>query len=79
MAWSLHFRNTDPWAQTRSSIGEPNHPVVNHPDPPSVEELHQVFINEGVPLAVSASQKAIAEARINLDQIVSSQPSLNLA
>lgn len=48
--------------------------MVNHPDPPSVEELHQVFINEGVPLAVSASQKAISEARINLDQIVSSQP-----
>ncbi|KAJ4424956.1 hypothetical protein N0V82_000460 [Gnomoniopsis sp. IMI 355080] len=54
---------------TRSSIGEPNHPVVNHPDPPSVEELHKVFIDEGVPLAVSASRKAIAEASIDLDQI----------
>lgn len=44
---------------------------MNHPDPPSIEELHQVFISEGVPLAVSAAQKAIAEARIDLEQIVS--------
>lgn len=50
--------------------------MVNHPEPPSVEELHQVFINEGVPLAVNASRKAIAEARISLDQIVSSNLSI---
>lgn len=57
--------------QSRSSIGDPDHPVVNHPDPPSIEELHQVFISEGVPLAVRAAQKAIAEARVDLGQIVS--------
>lgn len=63
--------NADPRPQTRSSIGDPDHPVVNHPDPPSVEELHQVFISDGVPLAVSASRKAIAEAGLELEQIVS--------
>lgn len=56
---------------TRSSIGNPDHPVVNHPDPPSIAQLHEVFMNDGVPLAVSAARKAIAEARIDLDQIVS--------
>ncbi|KAI3399018.1 hypothetical protein diail_8045 [Diaporthe ilicicola] len=54
---------------TRSSIGNPDHPVVNHPDPPSIAQLHEVFMNDGVPLAVKAAQKAIAEARIDLDQI----------
>lgn len=56
---------------TRSSIGNPDHPVVNHPDPPSIAQLHEVFMNDGVPLAVSAARKAIAEAKIDLDQIVS--------
>ncbi|KKY35680.1 putative chalcone and stilbene synthase domain-containing protein [Diaporthe ampelina] len=59
---------------TRSSIGNPDHPVVNHPDPPSIAQLHEVFMNDGVPLAVSAARKAIAEASIDLDQIVSILP-----
>lgn len=58
----------------RSSIGNPDHPVVNHPDPPSIAQLHEVFMNDGVPLAVSAARKAIAEAKIDLDQIVSIGP-----
>lgn len=45
--------------------------MVNHPDPPSIEELHQVFLRDGVPLAVRASRKAIKEAKIDLHQIVS--------
>lgn len=56
---------------TRSSIGNPDHPVVNHPDPPSIAQLHEVFMSDGVPLAVSAARKAIAEAKIDLDEIVS--------
>lgn len=56
---------------TRSSIGNPDHPVVNHPDPPSVADLHEVFMSDGVPLAVSAARKAIAEAGIDLEDIVS--------
>ncbi|KAF3761544.1 thiolase-like protein, partial [Cryphonectria parasitica EP155] len=54
---------------TRSSIGDPDHPVVNNPDPPSIEELHEVFMSEGVPLAVSAARKAIDEAKIDLEEI----------
>lgn len=56
---------------TRSSIGNPDHPVVNHLGPPSIADLHDVFMNDGVPLAVSAARKAIAEASIDLDEIVS--------
>lgn len=55
--------------QTRSSIGDPDHPIVNNPEPPSIEDLHHVFMSDGVPLAVSAARKAIAEAAIDLDEI----------
>jgi fungal type III polyketide synthase len=55
----------------RSSIGNPDHPVVNDPDPPSIAQLHEVFMHDGVPLAVSAARKAIAEAKVDLDEIVS--------
>lgn len=55
----------------RSSIGNPDHPVVNHPGPPSIAQLHEVFMSDGVPMAVSAARKAIAEAKIDLDEIVS--------
>lgn len=71
MSMSRSRLETDNLLQSRSSIGDPDHPVVNHPDPPSIEELHHVFVNEGVPLAVSASRKAIKEAGIDLQQIVS--------
>lgn len=64
---------------TRSSIGNPDHPVVNHPGPPSIAQLHEVFMSDGVPMAVSAARKAIAEAKIDLDEIVSLvSPSLGL-
>lgn len=45
--------------------------MVNKPDPPSIGDLHNVFMTDGVPLAVSAAQKAIAEAGIDLEQVVS--------
>lgn len=57
--------------ETRSSIGNPDHPVVNHPGPPTVADLHEVFISDGVPLAVNAARKAISEAGIDLEDIVS--------
>ncbi|TDZ30119.1 Stilbene synthase 3 [Colletotrichum spinosum] len=53
----------------RSSIGTPEHPVVNQKGPPSITDLHKVFMSDGVPLAVSASRKAIEEARIDLSEI----------
>ncbi|KAI0129668.1 chalcone and stilbene synthase domain-containing protein [Xylariales sp. AK1849] len=54
---------------TRASIGTSAHPVVNKQHAPSIVELHRVFMSDGVPLAVEASRKAIAEARIDLSQI----------
>ncbi|EGZ68458.1 thiolase-like protein [Neurospora tetrasperma FGSC 2509] len=53
----------------RSSIGNPDHPLVNKPNPPTVNELHEVFMSDGVPLAVEASRKAMAEARVVPAQI----------
>lgn len=53
----------------RSSIGNPDHPLVNQPKPPTVDELHKVFMSDGVPLAVQASRKAMAEARVEANQI----------
>ncbi|KAL1841876.1 hypothetical protein VTJ49DRAFT_6475 [Mycothermus thermophilus] len=48
----------------RSSIGTPDHPLVNQPNPPTIKQLHDIFMSEGVPLAVSAARKALAEARL---------------
>ncbi|VBB79913.1 Putative chalcone synthase [Podospora comata] len=49
----------------RSSIGRPDHWLVNQPEPPTIAQLHDVFMSDGVPLAVSASKEALAEAHIN--------------
>lgn len=54
---------------TRSSVGDPEHPAVNKEAPPSVAELHRVFMSDGVPLAISACSKALDEARIPLDHV----------
>jgi type III polyketide synthase len=55
--------------ETRSSIGTSEHPLVNNAAPPSIAELHATFMSDGLPLAVAASQKALAEARIDASQI----------
>ncbi|KAL2262864.1 hypothetical protein VTK26DRAFT_9190 [Humicola hyalothermophila] len=53
----------------RSSIGTPDHPLVNQPHPPTIAELHRIFMSDGVPLAVSAARKALAEARVDAAQV----------
>jgi fungal type III polyketide synthase len=53
----------------RSSIGTPDHPLVNQEHPPTISELHDIFISDGVPLAISAAKKAVSEARMDLSQI----------
>jgi fungal type III polyketide synthase len=60
-----HFTGID----TRSSIGTPDHPLVNQEKPPTISELHDIYFSDGVPLAVSAAQKAIDEAKTDLTQI----------
>lgn len=55
--------------ETRASIGTSDHPLVNGKEAPSIAELHRTFMTDGVPLAVAASRKAIAEAGIELSDI----------
>lgn len=50
---------------TRSSIGDVNHPIANADKAPSITELSSLFLKEGVPLAVKAARKALHEARIS--------------
>ncbi len=52
---------------SRSSIGTPDHPVVNLEAAPSIGDLHRIFVSDGVPLAVAAARKALAEARLDDD------------
>jgi type III polyketide synthase len=54
---------------TRSAIGIVDHPLVNMDRAPNVAELSQIFMTEGVALAVAAAQKAITEARIDISDI----------
>ncbi|KAI0102254.1 thiolase-like protein [Nemania sp. FL0031] len=55
--------------ETRSSIGTAEHPLVNNAAPPSIAELHATFMSDGVPLAVEAARKAMAEACLDASQI----------
>ncbi|OIW24443.1 thiolase-like protein [Coniochaeta ligniaria NRRL 30616] len=49
---------------TRSSIGTPDHPLVNQSRAPTIAELHNTFMTDGLPLAVSAARKALLEAGV---------------
>lgn len=49
----------------RSSIGTPDHPSVNQPAAAGIDELHRIFMSDGVPLAVGAARKALAEAGVD--------------
>ncbi len=53
----------------RSSIGTPDHPLVNQPEAPTITEIHNIFMTDGVPLAVSAARKAMQEAQVAPSQI----------
>lgn len=53
----------------RSSIGTPDHPLVNQPAPPTIGEIHEIFMSDGVPLAVSAARKALTEAGVEAGQV----------
>jgi len=55
--------------EKRSSIGTADHPLVNQPTAPSIAQLHDVFMSDGVPLAVEAARKALAEANLRPEDI----------
>lgn len=54
---------------SRASIGDPSHPLVNQPSAPSIAELHQTFMSDGVPLAITAARKAMDEAGLDAGSI----------
>lgn len=51
--------------ETRSAIGNSTHFVATSKDPPTIDELSRIFLEEGVPLAVKASRKALHEAQLS--------------
>ncbi|KAL9001461.1 MAG: hypothetical protein Q9169_000036 [Polycauliona sp. 2 TL-2023] len=55
--------------ETRSAIGDVDHPLVNQPNPPSIKELNDLFRVEGVRLSVNACRKAIQEWEGSVDDI----------
>lgn len=55
--------------ETRSAIGPIDHPIANQPTAPSIAELCELFLKDGVALSVAACRKAIDEWGGNLDQI----------
>ena len=54
---------------TRSAIGTVDHPIANMDRAPTIGELCEVFLKDGIPLAVRAAQKALHEARIDPSDI----------
>ncbi|KAK6341489.1 hypothetical protein TWF696_008562 [Orbilia brochopaga] len=46
----------------RCSIGEPAHPLANQPSAPTITQLHDTFMEHGVPLATSACRAALQDA-----------------
>lgn len=54
---------------TRSAIGNVDHPLANRSEAPSIAELCTAFKKYAVPLAISASRKALSEANISVSDI----------
>ncbi|KAL9035834.1 MAG: hypothetical protein Q9214_006411 [Letrouitia sp. 1 TL-2023] len=47
--------------ETRATIGEVDHPLVNQPNAPTIKQLNDFFRQEGVRLSVNACKKAVEE------------------
>ncbi|TVY84534.1 putative polyketide synthase [Lachnellula suecica] len=50
---------------TRSAIGTVDHPMANMDRAPTIAELCEVFLKDGVALAVTAARKALHEAQLS--------------
>ncbi|KAJ6437404.1 type iii polyketide synthase [Purpureocillium lavendulum] len=55
--------------ETRASIAPFDHAMHSGEETMSIADLHDVFMREGVPLAVSAAEKALAESGLDLASI----------
>lgn len=53
----------------RSAVVTADTPLINKDKPPTVSEIHDAFVSEGVPLAIAAAQKALQEARLDPSDI----------
>lgn len=53
----------------RSAVGTVDHPLANMDRAPTITELCEAFLTDGVALAVTAAQKAITEAGIDISQV----------
>ena len=54
---------------TRASVGEPDHPLIDKPTTPSILELNNYFHEEGVRLSVNACKKSLAESGVHVSEI----------
>lgn len=54
---------------SRSAIGNIDHPIVNGEEPPSIAELCDIFLDHGVKLSVAACQKAVEQWGGDLSEI----------
>ncbi|KAI9827469.1 MAG: hypothetical protein M1832_004819 [Thelocarpon impressellum] len=55
--------------ESRSAIGDHDHPIANGKTAPSISELCDLFLTEGVALSVKACRKAIKEWGGSVDEI----------
>ncbi|KAF8129122.1 thiolase-like protein [Mycena galopus ATCC 62051] len=55
--------------KTRSMVVPFDSPFVNQPSAPSIKAISDIFLDEGLALAISAARSAIAEAGISVDEI----------
>ncbi|KEF59548.1 uncharacterized protein A1O9_04392 [Exophiala aquamarina CBS 119918] len=63
------FVNEYTGIDSRSAIGNIDHPIANAPDPPTIAELCDLFLDHGVKLSVAAAQKAIDQWGGDLSEI----------
>ncbi|KAH7312482.1 type III polyketide Synthase [Stachybotrys elegans] len=54
---------------SRPTVINMDHPLMTQMEPPTIEDQHDLFMAEGLPLAISAARKAMADARLEPSDI----------
>ena len=47
--------------EARAAVGDADHPIVNQAEPPSIKQLSELFLDEGVQISVNACRRALKE------------------
>jgi type III polyketide synthase len=55
--------------ELRSTIATEDHPIINQPKPPTIDQLNTIFLEESVKLSVNACRRAIEESGVHIDEI----------